>query len=334
MKNGPLISVIVPIYNVEIYLSRCIKSLQEQTWCNLEIILVDDGSLDKSGEICDKFAEQDNRIKVIHKKNGGVSAARNAGLENSNGEYVGFVDPDDFVSADMYEFLYKLIIDRQADIAACSWDNYIGDCPENQKYSVNRAFVIPKYNDVLETCEALKRELSRGLFITCNKLFSKQAILSLSYNTDYINGEDRLFDVQAICNSKKIAYDMEEAKYHYCHRPNSAGTKKYTHRDFSLISVCKEICNMIRKQFPEVLPIAEGVLTMAYVQLLGMIYRKKINEENDRKLLLKELRKRFPKLLKEDILFKRKIEVLLTIISPRLYVIFEKLYHNVIGFHL
>lgn len=334
MKNEPLISVIVPIYNVEIYLPRCIKSLQEQTWHNLEIILVDDGSPDRSGEICDTFAKEDSRIKVIHKKNAGVSAARNTGLENSKGKYIGFVDPDDFISCDMYDFLYNLIQERNADIAACSWDNYIGDNPDNQKYCINKSFVIPNYNDVLNTSDSLKRELSRGIFITCNKLFSKESISNLFYNTDYINGEDRLFAVQAICNSQKIAYNLTEPKYHYCHRPNSAGTKLYTHKDYSLIPVCIEITKLVKNRFPELLPVAEGMLTMAYVQLLGMIYRKKQNNELDKKHLLKELRKRFPKFIIEKIMLKRKIEAILTIISPKLYLSVETLYHKVIGFHL
>ena len=99
----PLVSIIVPVYNVEKYLERCIQSLVRQTLNDIEIILVDDGSSDSSGLLCDKFAERDRRIQVVHKENGGLSSARNAGLEIASGRYVGFVDSDDDVELDMYE---------------------------------------------------------------------------------------------------------------------------------------------------------------------------------------------------------------------------------------
>ena len=105
-----LISVIIPVYNVELYLRRCIDSVIKQTYKNLEIILVDDGSTDKSGEICDEYASLDNRISVIHKENGGLSSARNAGLKNAHGEYFGFVDSDDAIVEDMYEYLYDILL--------------------------------------------------------------------------------------------------------------------------------------------------------------------------------------------------------------------------------
>jgi glycosyltransferase involved in cell wall biosynthesis len=119
-KPLPLISIIVPIYNIAEYASECIQSLINQTYKNIEIILVDDGSTDHSPAICDEFAEQDERIKVIHKRNGGLSDARNAGLDVATGEYIGFVDGDDWVDEDMYETLYHLIYEHQADISICT----------------------------------------------------------------------------------------------------------------------------------------------------------------------------------------------------------------------
>ena len=104
-----LISIIVPVYNVEKYVEKCINSIINQTYKNLQIILVDDGSKDNSGKICDEFKLKDNRIEVIHKNNGGLSDARNAGLKLAKGDYIGFVDSDDYIEADMYETLYNLI---------------------------------------------------------------------------------------------------------------------------------------------------------------------------------------------------------------------------------
>ena len=103
----PKISIIVPVYNVEKYLEKCVRSILAQTFTDFELILVDDGSPDSSGAMCDQFAEQDQRVKVIHKENGGLSDARNAGIEIATGEYLGFVDSDDYIADDMYETLYN-----------------------------------------------------------------------------------------------------------------------------------------------------------------------------------------------------------------------------------
>jgi glycosyltransferase involved in cell wall biosynthesis len=120
LKKQPLISVIVPIYNVEIYLEKCLNSIINQTYKNLEIILVDDGSPDNCGKICDEHAKKDKRIKVIHKPNGGLSDARNAGLDMAKGEYIAFVDSDDYIAEEMCEELLDIALKQNADIAACA----------------------------------------------------------------------------------------------------------------------------------------------------------------------------------------------------------------------
>lgn len=116
-----LISIIVPVYNVEQYLDDCLISIINQTYKNLEIILIDDGSTDKSGKICDEYAKKDSRIIVIHKENGGVSSARNAGLRIAKGAYIGFVDPDDWIAEDMYEVLYSNAKKYDADVSVCKY---------------------------------------------------------------------------------------------------------------------------------------------------------------------------------------------------------------------
>ena len=113
----PLISIIIPVYNAEKYLPNCLDSVINQTYKNLEIILVDDGSTDKSSEICDEYAQKDFRIKLIHKENGGVSSARNAGLALVSGDYIAWVDSDDFVAPDYIEYMYKLLKEYDADIS-------------------------------------------------------------------------------------------------------------------------------------------------------------------------------------------------------------------------
>ena len=117
----PLISIIIPVYKVEKYLERCIKSVLDQTYKNLQIILVDDGSPDNCGNICDNYAKIDNRIEVIHKENGGLSDARNVGLKKARGKYIGFVDSDDYVSNEMFENMYNTLVNNNADISICNF---------------------------------------------------------------------------------------------------------------------------------------------------------------------------------------------------------------------
>ncbi len=115
----PKISIIVPVYNVELYLVQCIESILAQTITDYEVLLVNDGSTDRSGEICDEFVVRDNRINVIHKKNGGLSSARNEGIKKATGDYVGFVDGDDRLDPEMYKKLYQICVDTDSDIGIC-----------------------------------------------------------------------------------------------------------------------------------------------------------------------------------------------------------------------
>ena len=120
-QEKALISIIIPVYKVEKYLEKCIQSVINQTYENLQIIVVDDGSPDNCGKICDEYAKKDHRIEVIHKSNGGLSDARNKGLEIAKGEYIGFVDSDDYIEADMYEVLYNLLKQYNADVSICNF---------------------------------------------------------------------------------------------------------------------------------------------------------------------------------------------------------------------
>jgi len=122
MMKSELISIIIPVYNVEDYLARCLESILFQSFKDFEVLLIDDGSTDGSGKICDAYAQNDTRIRVIHKVNGGVSSARNVGLNNANGQYISFVDSDDFVHPCFLEFLYNSIKSSKADISICDYE--------------------------------------------------------------------------------------------------------------------------------------------------------------------------------------------------------------------
>lgn len=145
-----LISVIVPVYNVESYLDRCISSIVQQTYQNLEIILVDDGSTDRSGAICDAWQQKDKRIRVIHKKNGGVSSSRNTGMEQAQGRFWGFVDSDDYIAPDMYEYLYNHRVD--GGVCACG---FIEVEERQRKKKANRRHVMAEETYHFETAAHL-----------------------------------------------------------------------------------------------------------------------------------------------------------------------------------
>ena len=171
-----LISVIVPVYKVEAYLNKCIDSIISQTYKNLEIILVDDGSPDNCPKICDEYAKKDKRIKVIHKKNGGLSDARNNGLRIATGKYIGFVDSDDYIDDGMYEYLYSLIKKYDADISTCGYRNF-------GEYEYDD--LVPKEEMCIDKIEALKK-LSEDAIVknyAWNKLYKKE--LFIDNNIEY-----------------------------------------------------------------------------------------------------------------------------------------------------
>lgn len=204
----PLITVIVPVYNVENYLNRCIKSIANQSYRNLEIILVDDGSTDTSGEICDSWAKKDSRIKVIHKKNGGVSSARNAALDIATGAYIGFVDADDYISEAMFEKLVNAAVLNNGEICICRFKS-------DKIYSGEQVKIYE--NDVLSLY--LSDKLCEPSVAA--KLYSKQAIKNVRFNCDLKIGEDYIFNFYAFKNATK-AVVSEEQLYYYEQRENSA----------------------------------------------------------------------------------------------------------------
>ncbi len=184
------ISVIVPVYKVEPYLRKCLDSIVNQTYRNLEIILVDDGSPDKCGTICDEYAAKDGRIVVIHKKNGGVSSARNAGLTRATGAWIGWVDPDDWVEPDMYEYLLENAKRYGADIAVCGLYKVYSN--RRERFSVEKARQLDNAqgmeeileNDVLQSycCDKLwRRELWRGIAFPLGKIFEDMRITPLIF---------------------------------------------------------------------------------------------------------------------------------------------------------
>ena len=209
-----LISVIVPVYNVEKYIKRCIDSIINQKYTNLEIILVDDGSPDNCGKICDEYAKKDNRIKVIHKENGGVSSARNAGLEVANGKYITFVDADDWVEHQYIEQLARVMIEKQADYVTCGYNRVYA----NQNEKINYSGRIIEYTPKEYLVKLLNVQLGYGF---CHmKLIKRNVIKDKRFYDKLIVGEDAFFNVELCENMKKITI-LEKTLYNYRFNENS-----------------------------------------------------------------------------------------------------------------
>lgn len=222
-----LISVIVPVYNVEKYLERCINSLIKQTYPHLEIILVDDGSTDDSGSICDYYATQYHNVFVIHQENRGQWHARNAGLDMCQGEYIGFVDSDDYIEKDMYEILYRDITEYMADIAGCSSFKEMDGQASHQKftgkyleYSSPEKFVFDSFT--------LQFDIAVWSKLYCKRILSNVRFPELYY------GEDVPFLIDATVHAKKIIYH-DIGKYHYNLRIGST-TRQFAEDNIENIS--------------------------------------------------------------------------------------------------
>ena len=209
-----LISIVVPVYKVEAYLDKCIQSIVDQTYHNLEIILVDDGSPDRCGEICDAWAAKDSRIRVIHKENGGLSDARNAGMAIATGKYMGFVDSDDHIAPDMYRLLLERMAHDGSDIAACGVEMvYEDDTP--------RQMLTPGGCHVLDNAQAMEAIIRESLL--------KQPVWYKLYKTDLIQDipfavgkchEDVFWSWQAVARAKKVSI-FDTPCYFYLQRGSS-----------------------------------------------------------------------------------------------------------------
>ena len=209
-----LISVIVPIYKVEAYLDRCIRSIADQTYENLEIILVDDGSPDDCPAICDAWAERDSRIKVIHKKNGGLSDARNAGMAIASGELISFIDSDDSIEPEFLEKLFRALTENDADIAECGVS-----CVDEEGRVLRQRTAAPV--QTMGKIEALRRlVLEDGVYQTVwNKLYRRHVAMGVLFAVGKYN-EDEFWTYQVIDRINKLAV-VNEPLYHYLQRSSS-----------------------------------------------------------------------------------------------------------------
>lgn len=274
-----LISVIVPIYNVEQYLGRCINSILKQTYTNIEIILVDDGSPDGSPEICDKFADEDSRIVVIHQQNQGLSAARNAGLKIANGEYVCFVDSDDYIDENMISILYTNMARYSAEISCCGhMDVYESGRIVKPRVNITevfcteealRIFLYTKKIDVIAWNKMYQRTLFDGIGFADGKLF-----------------EDHFTIYKILERAKKIV-NTTTPLYYYCKRSTSIGGTAFSDKNYQLKEALELETDYIKSHYPKL----EHDIDICYALWMMVLYNKILLANKQDIVLLGEIRK-------------------------------------------
>jgi glycosyltransferase involved in cell wall biosynthesis len=256
-----LISVIIPIYNIEPYLRECVDSVINQTHKNLEIILVDDGSSDNCPHICDAYAAKDSRIKVIHQKNGGLGPARNSGLDIATGDYIGFVDSDDLLAPDMYEVLLGNMIAANADVSVCAFAWYYKDQPPALN-DENNTFVIDLKPHPLAQAEQYY------LFSACNKLYKRYIFETLRYPNSF--SEDMYIYPQIVYNAGVFVV-TGKTLYFYRQRRSGIWHGKPNPRIGEFIAAARHVHDFIAEHCPADLPVARYILYNHYFHVMNML---------------------------------------------------------------
>lgn len=252
---NPLISVIVPIYNVEKYLARCVDSIVNQTYKNLEIILVDDGSPDLCPQMCDDYAEKESRIKVVHKKNGGLSDARNAGMAVATGEYISFIDSDDYVSDDFFECLLDVMNKENSDIAECSVVKFY----EDNRFDEFSDDLSVKTYDTQDAMSALIAENPFHQHVW-NKLYKTELVKDIPYAVGKLN-EDEFWTYQVFGRANKVAR-LNKTMYYYFQRNSSIMGVGYNIRRLDALEGKANRQKYIENNFPD-------LSTQAKIDLYG-----------------------------------------------------------------
>lgn len=310
---NPKISIIVPVYKVEKYLNKCIESILNQTFKDFELILVDDGSPDKCGQICDEYAKKDNRVIVIHKENGGQATARNVALDIARGDYIGFVDSDDWIDCDMYELLYGLCIDNNCDISNCSSRIYFKD-----KTRVNGGHKLVVHN----TQESMEVLLKGDLYDEClwTKLIKRTLLEDIRIPVG-IAYEDTAFMYRVVDKAKRVCC-IGEAKYNYIKRDDSTMDRAIKDIKIDAVLVYEEMYKFIEEKYPELCDLVILKLANSSLTVMNLIIGQenyKIYKDSYYKVS-KILGIHFKRSMKlKDYPIKVKILLLLNKIHPSLY---------------
>lgn len=278
-----LISIVVPIYNVERYLDKCVKSILDQTYKNLEVVLVDDGSTDKSSQICDEWKGKDNRIKVIHQENQGVSVARNVGIENSTGEWITFSDNDDYMDSDLIENLYKSAKENEADIAVGG--HFIETYYKEFEVAPEKCFVT-------NSEEMIKRLYTgKGQTFVWGKLFKKKLFDNIRFPAGKI-GEDVAVLYKLYDKAERIS-NIDKSGYHWIQRGSSLGHRKFARNKVVIIDFIEDMEKLVKTKYPNIYEDIERYVMVEVANYTILCYKHGFKEEYE--ALKKNLKVRIAK---------------------------------------
>lgn len=294
-KIQPLISIIVPVYNVEEYVEECVLSIENQTWVNRQIILVDDGSTDESGDICDKLQLRFSDIQVIHKENGGLASARNAGLDVATGEYVGFIDSDDYIEPDMYERLITSLLETNSQVACCSWCRCLDTESGREIIPLDDEKKICHFEVMIPPTAIKSLLLNNGMtFSACDKLFKSDLFGQERFPNENLPSEDIPCIYSVLTKCKHIVH-IGEDKYIYRIVKKSISNSKFESKNLSTLMYMDDVVNDVCVRYPELKQEALFALVQSvastYSRLLASGKRKEF--KNIEKKLRKIVRERF-----------------------------------------
>lgn len=329
----PAISIIVPIYKVEPYIRRCIDSILAQEFKNFELILVDDGSLDNCGKICDEYAQTDKRVKVIHKKNGGQSSARNAGLDVAQGNYVGFVDGDDFINGKMYKILYENICKYSSDLVVCDFLKVMEGTPVVIKDNILKNEVTQFTNK-----EALEQLFvyQDGIYVSgsgpsvkwitaWNKLYKRQLFENLRFPEGRIF-EDEYITHRILYRCKNITLCAAKL-YYYVQRQNSTLNSSYSIKKWDRVYALKDRVDFLKSVDNDQL--YEKALVCYTDAFFWCYFKSKTllkKEDYDFRKLKRMLSKKVPAILRSQYIMRRqKIMICIFTLNPFIYNLYLKI---------
>ena len=266
------VSVIVAAYNIQDYIVRCLESISNQTYKNLEVIVVDDGSSDNTGKLADEFASKDDRFIVIHKENRGVSSARNKGIDVANGDFIGFIDGDDIIECDMYEMLVNNLVKYEADISHCGY-KLIDKDNETVFYGTNKVIIQDRKRGLVDLFEGTLIEPS-----LCNKIFKKSIVKDIRLDESIKINEDLYFNILLFDRSNRSVFE-DKAKYYYVKRENSATTSNVNNirRVTDPLKVYEKVVNYYKDDL-EILPYAKKMQIGRNINTYNLLTLEK-NEE-------------------------------------------------------
>ncbi len=288
-----IISIIVPVYNVEEYLHKCVDSLLCQTYEHIEVILVDDGSTDGSGKICDEYAVLSSHVRVIHTENRGLSAARNKGLEEARGTYIGFVDSDDWVEVEMYAVLLRNMVMSKADISCVGVKSDYNDGRDQLK----KTDAVTECNTEELLYAVIENQNVYGY--VCNKLFKRELLQGLEFNKALRSCEDLEFTVRYAAACKRGIYTESEL-YHYRQRSTSmTGEMGYSDRKLSILDAYEAIIPIYQKYCPNCMYILSRNYLKINLNILGRMRRSHYRNDDVHRRLRKNIEETYCKVMED-----------------------------------